>query len=310
MKTQQPRQVCHVASPGTVAQNTSITLTDPATMLLLLLQERRQRTPHLASGPRRVSIGAPLTAPCAAQQPTATQTHPVLWSAAYASIGCKLLNNCCVVACLAGKAAGKPAATRVGPMVQMALVAVCYRNTVSSGIMCIAAGCLTHSLQLGCITSIRCCCHCWVGVCKDMHNAVAHRTSRWSHPVLDLLQADQADTTTPLDSNKTPTLCLFQRFESLTLSTPPAATAAGAAGSTAGSAAAAADSARGAGHGAVAGGRPRRSVAFGTPSVLTYTPAAAPAAGNVQQEGTPLWSNAGEQAGELLLFLQRGTKLH
>jgi hypothetical protein len=112
---------------------------------------------------------------------------------------------------------------------------------------------------------------------------------------------------TSAEVEKTPTLCLFERFERLTLGTTPATapstsapgigmlfgapnSALGSAGSisTAGSA----DSEQ-----CAARVRPaRRSVAFGTPSVLAYTPAqsrhhAAYAEGDDGR--TPLWSNAG-----------------
>lgn len=84
---------------------------------------------------------------------------------------------------------------------------------------------------------------------------------------------------TPSDSDKTPTICLFQRFESLTISTPAAATAGKSVTASAGGPANDNDKSR-----------PRHSVAFGTPSVLTYTPAAVPAAA----QASPLWSNAGQ----------------
>ncbi|KAF6265624.1 hypothetical protein COO60DRAFT_1456975 [Scenedesmus sp. NREL 46B-D3] len=122
-------------------------------------------------------------------------------------------------------------------------------------------------------------------------------------------EGDAADAPTPQTSDKTPTLCLFQRFESLTLNTPATATAAKPAmrcsASAAGPASCSTTSSRNssqavcagqaeaaAGTGAAEPGRQRRSVAFGTPCVLAYTPAS-PAIGAAQQDTTPLWSNAG-----------------
>lgn len=112
---------------------------------------------------------------------------------------------------------------------------------------------------------------------------------------------------TPAEAEKTPTLCLFERFERLTLGATPATgpntgvaglgmlsgapnSALGSAGST--STAGSADSEQ-----CAARVRPaRRNVAFGTPSVLAYTPAQS-GQGAADAEGddgrTPLWSNAG-----------------
>jgi hypothetical protein len=112
---------------------------------------------------------------------------------------------------------------------------------------------------------------------------------------------------TPAEVAKTPTLCLFERFERLTLGVTPA-TAPNTAAPGMGMLSAAPNSALGsAGSTSTAGSadseqcaarvRPaRRSVAFGTPSVLAYTPAqsghdAAYADGDDSR--TPLWSNAG-----------------
>ena len=138
-----------------------------------------------------------------------------------------------------------------------------------------------------------------------------------------LLQATGKATTsagdaTPLDVDKTLTVCLFERFERLTLggatpSTAPGTAAAATSGRAPAAPAAAHDTSDSAGSTSTAassGGseqfvgrvRPaRRSVAFGTPSVPSYTPAG-PSTAAVEGDGdntdkTPLWSNAGEGRG-------------
>lgn len=103
-------------------------------------------------------------------------------------------------------------------------------------------------------------------------------------------QAAPAAATTPLgDDSRTPTACLFARFESLTLSTP-ATRALGSSQPTQAAGGAAPPSA-GASTATAATATRQRSVAFGTPCVLPYTPSGAGAAAT--PEGTPLWSNAG-----------------
>ncbi|KAF8061314.1 ycf24 [Scenedesmus sp. PABB004] len=84
------------------------------------------------------------------------------------------------------------------------------------------------------------------------------------------------------EADKTPTACLFAKFESLSLFTPATHRAAPDGGGSAAPSDPAA-AARG------------RSVAFASPAVLTYTPAGAEGAGGAPAggEGTPLWSNAG-----------------
>jgi hypothetical protein len=123
-------------------------------------------------------------------------------------------------------------------------------------------------------------------------------------PALHAAQgATKASHTTPQEAEKTPTLCLFERFERLTLGVTPstALNTAASAGAGHGTAAAAPDSAAtsssaGSEQCVARLGPGRRSVAFGTPSVLTYTPAL-PGKGSEEivhdDEGTPLWSNAG-----------------
>eukprot|EP00775_Hariotina_reticulata_P008303 gene8303-8488_t len=98
----------------------------------------------------------------------------------------------------------------------------------------------------------------------------------------------------PWQSDKTPTLSLFQRFESLTLGTPPATGVVTVAGTVGESAPGTAASPRAQGQQrtiatTATAAHQRRSVAFGTPSVLSYSPAVAAA----PADGTPLWSNAG-----------------
>lgn len=129
----------------------------------------------------------------------------------------------------------------------------------------------------------------------------------------DVLQGGapgQGGDATPLEAQRTPTLCLFERFERLTLANTPAASAGKTAdcqpGALPSSKVPAADS-----DGSTATSclthsednvphRPRHarhSVAFGSPSVHAYTPAAAPAGdavlNNEEDTQTPLWSNAG-----------------
>lgn len=82
------------------------------------------------------------------------------------------------------------------------------------------------------------------------------------------------------DTAKTPTVRLFERFQSLTISTP---------GTDVGNSHGQQQ------HTADAGQKPRRSVAFGTPSMLTYTPARPLADPEPQPDATPLWSNAGQE---------------
>jgi hypothetical protein len=128
------------------------------------------------------------------------------------------------------------------------------------------------------------------------------RTPDW--PARQAAQgATKANHTTPQEAEKTPTLCLFERFERLTLGVTPstALNTAASAGAGHGTPAAAPDSAAtsssaGSEQCVARLGPGRRSVAFGTPSVLTYTPVL-PAKGSEEighvDEGTPLWSNAG-----------------
>lgn len=119
-----------------------------------------------------------------------------------------------------------------------------------------------------------------------------------------------ANKATPPQPEKTPTLCLFERFERLTLGTPstaaPNTTAAGlgqgmlsgAPKSEIGSAGSISTVSSADSEQCVARVKPaRRSVAFGTPSVLAYTPAQ-PGQEAAEADGddgrTPLWSNAGQ----------------
>lgn len=123
--------------------------------------------------------------------------------------------------------------------------------------------------------------------------------------------AAAAGAATPQEADKTPTLCLFERFERLTLATPStAAPHTTTAGAGRGLFSAAPNSAMGsAGSTSIVSSadseqrvRPgRRSVAFGTPSVLAYTPErSVEDEGGLCAEETPLWSNAGEAPGQSL----------
>lgn len=122
-----------------------------------------------------------------------------------------------------------------------------------------------------------------------------------------------AGSTTPQDADKTPTVCLFERFERLTLgatpSTAPTSAVTGQHHGTLPAAAAAAANTLGASSSTSTADsadseqcarrlRPaRRSVAFGTPCVLAYTPAGPVLEadeGDGAEGRTPLWSNAGE----------------
>jgi hypothetical protein len=164
--------------------------------------------------------------------------------------------------------------------------------------------------------------HSLVSITHKLHEVHVHKQPRTGS--LSLQGASKptaaAGATTPQEANKTPTLCLFERFERLTLATP--STAAPHTTSTMGagrgmfsaaphSAMGSADSSSSAISSADSEQRvrpARRSVAFGTPSVLAYTPARpGEEEAALCADETPLWSNAGQRSDRfaaLCIFLQ------